>query len=42
MRSGNYALQQADVSATCFDEGVIRGYSNRQLLQECGGYAPNP
>jgi hypothetical protein len=42
MSSGNYALQQSDISATCFDEGVIRGYSNRQLPQECGGYAPNP
>ena len=42
MSSGAYALQQSDISATCFDEGVIRGYSNRQLPQECGGEAPNP
>jgi hypothetical protein len=42
MSSTAWALHQSDVSATCFDEGVIRGYSNRQLPQECGGYAPNP
>lgn len=32
----------ADVSAICFDEGVIRGYGPRQLPKECGGLAPNP
>jgi hypothetical protein len=42
MSSTAYALQQSNISATCFDEGVIRGYSNRQLPQECGGQAPNP
>jgi hypothetical protein len=42
MSAATWALQQSDVSATCFDEGVIRGYSNRQLPQECGGEAPNP
>lgn len=42
MSAGTWALQQSDVSATCFDEGVVRGYSNRQLPQECGGEAPNP
>jgi hypothetical protein len=42
MSSTTYALQQSNISATCFDEGVIRGYSNRQLPQECGGTAPNP
>jgi hypothetical protein len=42
MSSATYALQQSNISATCFDEGVIRGYSNRQLPQECGGEAPNP
>ncbi|MGB9031056.1 MAG: hypothetical protein WCC27_13125 [Acidobacteriaceae bacterium] len=31
-----------DVSAICFDEGVIRGYGPRQLPKECGGLAPNP
>jgi len=42
MSSTAYALQQSNISATCFDEGVIRGYGPRQLPQECGGYAPNP
>lgn len=32
----------SDVSATCFDESVIRGYGPDQLPQECGGRAPNP
>jgi len=31
-----------DVSATCFDLGVIRALPPRQLPQECGGEAPNP
>jgi hypothetical protein len=42
MSSTAYALQQSNISATCFDEGVIRGYGPRQLPQECGGQAPNP
>jgi hypothetical protein len=42
MSSTTWALKQSDISATCFDEGVIRGYSNRQLPRECGGEAPNP
>lgn len=32
----------SDVSATCFDESVIRGYGPNELPQECGGRAPNP
>lgn len=32
----------SDVSATCFDESVIRGYGPDQLPRECGGRAPNP
>jgi hypothetical protein len=32
----------SDVSATCFDLGVIRALPPRQLPQECGGEAPNP
>lgn len=35
-------LEGSNVSATCFDEGVIRGYGPNQLPQECGGRAPNP
>jgi hypothetical protein len=35
-------LVGSDVSATCFDESVIRGYGPSQLPQECGGRAPNP
>jgi hypothetical protein len=35
-------LVGSDVSATCFDESVIRGYGPDQLPQECGGKAPNP
>jgi hypothetical protein len=35
-------LVGSDVSATCFDESVIRGYGPNQLPQECGGKAPNP
>jgi hypothetical protein len=35
-------LVGSDVSATCFDESVIRGYGPDQLPQECGGRAPNP
>jgi hypothetical protein len=42
MSSAAYALQQSNVSATCFDEGVIRGYGPGQLPKECGGLAPNP
>jgi hypothetical protein len=32
----------SDVSATCFDESVIRGYGPDELPRECGGRAPNP
>jgi hypothetical protein len=35
-------LVGSDISATCFDESVIRGYGPDQLPQECGGRAPNP
>jgi hypothetical protein len=35
-------LAGSNVSATCFDESVIRGYGPNQLPQECGGKAPNP
>ncbi len=42
MSSALYGLQQANVMATCMDEGVIREYGPRQLPQECGGQAPNP
>ena len=42
MSSALYGLQQSNIMATCFDEGVIRQYGPRQLPQECGGYAPNP
>jgi hypothetical protein len=42
MSSTAYALQQSNISATCFDESVIRGYGPGQLPKECGGLAPNP
>jgi hypothetical protein len=35
-------LVGSNISATCFDESVIRGYGPNQLPQECGGKAPNP
>jgi hypothetical protein len=35
-------LAASNLSATCFDESVIRGYGPNQLPQECGGRAPNP
>jgi hypothetical protein len=35
-------LVGSNISATCFDESVIRGYGPNQLPQECGGRAPNP
>jgi hypothetical protein len=42
MSSALYGMQQANIMATCMDEGVIREYGPRQLPQECGGLAPNP
>jgi hypothetical protein len=40
--SAVWSMQQSDIMATCFDEGVIRQYGPWQLPEECGGYAPNP
>ncbi len=37
-----WAQQQSNITATCFDESVIREYGPRQLPRECGGLAPNP
>jgi len=37
-----WSLQQSNVMATCFDEGVLRQYGPEDLPQECGGDAPNP
>ncbi len=42
MSSTLWGMQQADIMATCMDEGVIREYGPRQLPEECGGRAPNP
>jgi hypothetical protein len=42
MSSALWGLQQSNIMATCFDEGVIRQYGPWQLPVECGGYAPNP
>ena len=42
MSSTLWGMKQADIMATCMDEGVIRDYGPRQLPQECGGTAPNP
>lgn len=42
MSSTLWGEQQADIMATCMDEGVIREYGPHQLPRECGGYAPNP
>jgi hypothetical protein len=42
MSSTLWGMKQADIMATCMDEGVIREYGPHQLPQECGGYAPNP
>ncbi|HVT98370.1 MAG TPA: hypothetical protein VHE33_12765 [Acidobacteriaceae bacterium] len=42
MSSTLWGMRQADIMATCMDEGVIREYGPRQLPRECGGLAPNP